>query len=95
MDDTWSCCTLSEGSKKSHTVESYRPIKCLSMRWKLLLGVIVEEKYDYLEGETLLPEEHEGCRRGSCGTKDQLLTDKTMLKDCKKKHTNLSMGWID
>ena len=23
------------------------------------------------------------------------LTDKTELKDCKKRHTNLSMAWID
>ena len=26
---------------------------------------------------------------------DQLLIDKTVLKDCKKRHTNLSMAWID
>ena len=80
--------------RKGHTVESYRPITCLPQRWKLLLGVIAEEMNDYLEEEKLLPEEHKGCRRGNRGTKDQLLTDKTMLKDCKKKHANLSMGWI-
>ena len=34
-------------------------------------------------------------RRGSCETKDPLLIDKTVLKDCKKRHTNLSMAWID
>ena len=34
------------------------------------------------------------CTRGSLGTKDQLLTDKTVLKDCKKRHINLSMAWI-
>ena len=26
---------------------------------------------------------------------DQLLIDKTVLKDCKKRYTNLSMVWID
>ena len=35
------------------------------------------------------------CRRGSRGTKNQLLIDKTGLKDYKKRHTNLSMAWID
>ena len=45
----------------------------------------------YLEQEKLLPEEQKGCTQGSCGTKDQLLIDKTVLKDCKKKHTNLSI----
>ena len=32
---------------------------------------------------------------GLRGTKDQLLFDKRVLKDCKKRHTNLSMAWID
>ena len=43
----------------------------------------------------MLPEEQKGCRRGSRGTKDQLLIDKTVLKDCRERHTNLSMAWID
>ena len=42
-----------------------------------------------------MPEEQKGCKRGSRGTKHQLLIDKTVLKDCKKRHTNLSMAWID
>ena len=33
-----------------------------------------------------------GCRRGSHETKDQLLINKTVLKDW---HTNLSTAWID
>ena len=63
--------------------------------WKLLTEVIAEEMYNYLEREKILPEEQKGCKRGSRGTKDQLLIDKTVLKDCKKRHTNLSMAWID
>ena len=51
--------------------------------------------YNYLEREKILPEEQKGCKRGSRGTKNQLLIDKTVLKDCKKRHTNLSMAWID
>ena len=63
--------------------------------WKLLTGVIAEEMYNDLEREKILPEEQKGCKRGSCGTKDQLLIDKTVLKDFKKRYTNLSMAWID
>ena len=51
--------------------------------------------YNYPEREKILPEEEKGCKTGSRGTKDQLLIDKTVLKDCKKRHTNLSMTWID
>ena len=61
----------------------------------LLTGVIAEEMYNYLEREKILLEQQKGCKRGSRGTKDQLLIDKTVLKDCKKRHTNLFMTWID
>ena len=51
--------------------------------------------YNYLEQEKILPEEQKECKRGSRGTMDQLLIDKKILKDCKKRHTNLFMVWID
>ena len=53
--------------------------------------MIAEEMYNYAEREKLLPEEQKRCKRGSRGTKDQLLIDKTVLRDCKKRQTNLSM----
>ena len=34
-------------------------------------------------------------RKKSRGTKDQLLIDKTILRDCRKRYTNLGMVWID
>ena len=74
---------------------AYRPITCLPFMWKLLTGVIAEEMYKYLEREKILPEEQKGCKRRSRGTKDQLLIDETDLKDCRKRHTNLSMAWVD
>ena len=57
--------------------------------------MIAEEIYNYLERKKILPEEQKGCKRGSRGTKDQLSIDKTVLKDYKKRHTSLSMAWID
>ena len=80
---------------KGNAMENYRPITCLPLMWKLLPGMIAEEMYTYLERENILPEEQKGCRRGSRGTKDQLLIDKTVLRDCRKRHTNLAMAWID
>ena len=55
----------------------------------MLTEVITEEMYNSLEREKILPEEQKGCKRRSRVTKDQLLIDKTVLKDCKKRHTNL------
>ena len=81
--------------QKGNKADNYRPITCFPLMWKLLTGVIAEEMYNYLEREKILQEEQQGCKRGIRGTKDQLLIDKTVLKDCKKRHTNLSIAWID
>ena len=43
----------------------------------------------------ILPEEQRGCARNAYGCKDQLLINKTIIEDCKKKKKNLSMAWID
>ena len=80
---------------KGNALENYRPITCLPLTWKLLKGVLAEDMYNYLEQEKLSPEEQKGCRPGNRGTKDELLIDKTMFKDWNKRHTNLSMAWIE
>ena len=74
---------------------NYRPITCLPIIWKLFTGMIAEEMYTYLERGSLLPQEQKGCRRRCRGKKGQLLIDKTILRDCKKRRTNLAMAWID
>ena len=79
-----------KGPRKGNAVKNGRPVM-----WKLLTGVIAEDMYDYLEQGKLLSEEQKGCRQGSRGIKDQLLIDNTVLKDCNKRHTNLSMTWKD
>ena len=81
--------------EKGNDVTNYRPITCLPMMWKLLTGVLSDELYDHLESEELLPEEQKGCRRKSRGTKDQLLIDKMILRNCKRRLTGLGMAWID
>ena len=81
--------------EKGSAIDNYRSISCLPLMWKLMTGMLAEKMYSHLERETVLPSEQKGCRKGSCGTKDQLLIDKTVLRDCKKRHTNLAMAWID
>ena len=85
-------CTCHKDPIKGKAVENYCPTTCFSLMLKLLTVVIAEEINDYLEQEKLLAEEKKGYRRGSRGTKRQLLIDKTELKDCKKRHTSLSMA---
>ena len=52
--------------------------------WKLLAGAIAEKMYNYLEREKILPEEQKGCKRGSYGTKYQLLIGKMVLRIARK-----------
>ena len=80
---------------KGNSVENFRPITCLPLMWKLFTGMVAEDMYLFMENNHLLPEEQKGCRRKSKGTKDQLLIDKTILKDCRKRKANLAMAWID
>ena len=79
---------------KGSTVDNYRPISCLPLMWKLI-GTVAESIYNFLDVNNNLPVEQNGCKKKSRGTKDQLLTDKTILQDWRKRHTNLGMAWID
>ena len=81
---------------KGNSVENFRPITCLPLMWKLLTGIFSEDMYCFMENENLFPEEQKGSRgKRSRGTRDQLLIDKTILKDYIKRRTNLAMAWIN
>ena len=76
-------------------VSNFGPIICLPLIWKLLTGILAEELYEHLEKTNSLPWEQKGCRKGSRGTKDQLLIDKMIVKDWKRWLTSLAVAWID
>ena len=80
---------------KGNSAENFRPMTCFPLKWKLLTRIISEDLYCFMETGNLLPEEQKGCRRKYRGTKDQLLIDKTILKDCRKRRANLAMAYID
>ena len=95
MDDERKNGAMPERSDKGNAVDNFRPISCLPLLWKLMTGIIAESMYGILESNNILPNEQKGCKRESRGTKDQLLIEKMVLKDCKRRHTNLAMPWID
>ena len=86
---------IQKDPNKGNTVGNYRPIACLNLLWKLLTAIISDKLYLHLETQDLLPEEQKGCRKGSRGTKDQLLIDKAVIRNCKRRKSNLNMAWID
>ena len=77
---------------KGTVASNYRPIACLPIMWKLLTGMIAEEIYDHLNVKNLLPDEQKGCRKKSRGTKDQLLVDKAITLDAKRRKRSLNMA---
>ena len=80
---------------KENVASNYRPITCLSIMWKLLTGIISERLYNHLEESDTIPHRQKGCRRKCRGTKDQLLIDKMVMMNSKRRKANLNMACID
>ena len=51
--------------------------------------------YKHLGEEKLLLHKQKGCRRQKRGPKDQLLLDKMVIQNYRRRLTNLATGWID
>ena len=51
-----------------------------------MTGTIAESIYNFIDVNDKLPIEQRGCKKESRGTKDQLLIDKAILRDCRKRH---------
>ena len=73
--------SYSKGSCKRNAAGNHRPVTCLNPLLKLMANIIVDKLYQHLENENLLLEEQNGCRYPSRGTKDQLLTDKAVIRN--------------
>ena len=82
-------------SNETQQPKKYRPICCLNTTYKLFTGLVADSIYEHLSSGTYLEKEQAGCRRKCFGTKDQLLINKTIIEDCRKRQRNLSMAWID
>uniref|UniRef100_H2ZUK8 Reverse transcriptase domain-containing protein n=1 Tax=Latimeria chalumnae TaxID=7897 RepID=H2ZUK8_LATCH len=82
-------------SSKTRGPKNYRPITRLPTMHKVLTSIITERIYQQLITNNILPLEQKGCRKGSYGCKDQLLINKMIMEDYKRRHKNLSMALID
>ena len=78
-------------SQETQNPQNYRPITCLTTTYKILTSTITERMYTFLEENSILPQGQKGCKRNSYGCKDQLLMNKMILENCRKKNRNLSL----
>ena len=75
---------IQKDARKGNGFGNYRP----------MTSIINENVYDHLSQQKLLSEEQKGCRRKTRGTKDQLLIDKAVVRNSRRRKTNLNMAWI-
>ena len=61
----------------------------------MLTGIFAVGIYDHLKDNNLLRDEQKGYRKLSRGTKDQLLIDKAILKEAKKREKRIAMAWVE
>ena len=86
---------LMKNKEKGTIPNNYRPITCLPTTFKLMTAIIAESMLNHLENNDLISDEQKCNRRKSRGTKDQLLIDKMILRNAKRRKTNLHVAWID
>ena len=80
---------------KGNDDDNYRPISCLPLMWKLMTRTTFESNYNFVDGNNKLPVGQKGCRKKCRGNKDQVITYKRILRDCRKRHVNLGIALID
>ena len=80
---------------EGNSVGNYRPRACSNLLWKLLTSIVNEKVHNHLKQQNLLPEEQKGFRRRTRGTKDQLLIDKAVVRNSRRRTANLNVAWID
>ena len=87
--------TLLPKTLDTHLPQKYRPICCLPTIYKTLTGILTDRIYNHVTENGMLEKQQKGCIRKTLGTKDQLLINKAITENSKKRQTNLSMAWID
>ena len=86
---------LQKDQSRASVTSNYRPITCLPLMQKLLIGVIADQIYAHLDQKKFLPEEQKGRRKGFKGTNDLLYIDEAVIKEVKSRNKNLAMAQID
>ena len=85
-------CLILKHEKKENETSNFRPITCLPIMWKVFTGILGGQVYGHMEREKLLLDEQKGCRRQSKGTRNHLMINKMVIKNCKRRMRNLSVA---
>ena len=86
---------LRKDEGKPPTPDNFRPITCLPTMGKLFMGVLTNKINTHVRQNNILHYEQKGARARCRGAKDHLAVDRAVTNDSRKRHTNLTMAWID
>ena len=87
--------TLLHKKGPADVTSHYRHITCLPTYYKLLTLFLTDKIYSHVTDNHSLPYEQKGCRQKARGCKDQLLLDRAIAEDAKRKQPQVSFMWID
>ena len=86
--------TLLPKNTDTHIARNYRPIALLNMMYKICMSGINMFLTDHVLHNNIITNEQAGGKKGTWGTTEQLLINKTILKEVKNSRRNLLSGSI-
>ena len=87
--------TLLPKNTDTHIARNYRPIALLNMMYKICMSGINMFLTDHVLHNNIITNEQAGGKKGTWGTTEQLLINKTILKEVKNSQRNLVTVWLN
>ena len=82
-------------TKDTHIAKNYRPIACLNVMYKLYKSCINEFLVDHVHKNNIITQEQAAGKKGVWGTVEQLLINKSIMKEARSMRRNLVTVWPD
>ena len=87
--------TLLPKNTDTHIAKNYRPTTLLNMMYKIYTASINMLLTDHVLHNNIITNEQAGGKKGTWGTTEQLLINKSILKEVKNSRKNLVTVWLD
>lgn len=86
---------LTPKNKQTSIPKNYRPIACLNIMYKIFTGCVNLFLCDHCDTNNVITVSQNGGKKNVWGTTEQLLLNKTVLKEARSRRRNLTTVWLD